>query len=155
MKKLTGIAAAALMAATVAGTAAIPTTASAQVTIQFGAPSFWTGERVGAIRNQIWQLDRAIDRADQRNTITNREARQLKRQTRVLRNNYNRFARNGLSLQEVRILQNEVNRVRQQLRLSRLDWDRQDFWQGNNWRDTDLDGVPNRYDRRDRNPNRY
>ena len=167
MKKLTGIAAAALMAATV-GTAAIPTAASAQVSIRFGQPGFWTGERLNTIRQQIWQLDNAVLRADQRDTITNREARQLRRQVQRLRVTYNGYARNGLSFQEVRILQNEVNRVRQQLRLSRLDWDRQDYWQGNRWRDLDLDGVPNRFDRdrdndgvrdgRDRydnNPRRY
>ena len=155
MKKLTGIAAAAVMAATAAGIAAIPTAASAQISIQFGTPQFWTGERVNAIRNQIWQLDRQIQRAEQRRTITNREARMLNRQVRNLQNRYNAYARNGLNFQEVRYLHTQVNQVRQQLRLSRLDWDRQDFWQGNRGRDMDRDGVPNRYDRRDRNPNRY
>lgn len=155
MKKLTGIAAAALMAATVAGTAAIPTAASAQVTLRFGAPGFWTPERTGAIRNQIWQLARAVDRADQRNTITDREAYRLHRQVRNLQYNYNRYNRGGLTMWEVRSLQNEVNRVRQQLRMSRLDWDREDYWTSNRWRDADLDGVPNRYDRYDHNYRRY
>lgn len=155
MKKLTGIAAAALMAATGVGIAAVPTAASAQVTLHFGAPGFWTPERTGAIRNHIWQLDRAITRADQRNAISDREARQLHRQVRNLQYNYNRYTRGGLTLYEVRYLNNEVNRIRQRLRMDRLDWDRQDYWTGNRWRDMDLDGVPNRYDRYDRNARRY
>jgi hypothetical protein len=157
MKKLTGIAAAALMAATVGGGLAVPTAASAQVTIRFGEPRYWTPERTGAIRNQIWQLDNAVDRAERRRTINNREARQLHRQVRNLEYTYNRYARNGLNFAEVRALQNQVNRVRQQLRMDRLDWDREDYWRGNRWRDHDRDndGVPNRFDRHDNNPRRH
>jgi len=171
MKKFTGIAAAALMAATVGGGLAVPTSASAQVTVRFGAPGYWTPQRTNSIRNEIWQLDRAVDRAERRRTITRREARQLDRQVRGLRVQYNRYARNGLTLWEVRALSRDVNQVRRQLRMARLDWDREDYWRGNRYhstrndydgdgirnrydRDIDGDGVPNRRDRYDYNRNR-
>jgi hypothetical protein len=150
MKKLTAYAAAALMSATAAaGVLAVPTAANAQVTIRLGDPGFWTPQRVSSIREQIWRLDRQIDRAAQRGTISRREAFQLNRQVRFLRNQYNTSARNGLTFSEVRYLQDRVNRIRVRLRMDRLDWDRQDFWTTDRWRsvDRDWDGVPNRYDR--------
>lgn len=149
MKKITGIAAAAMMAATAAGIAAIPTAASAQVTIRLGEPRFWTPERTGAIRQQIWGLDRQIDRATQRGRLDRREAFRLKRNVQSLRNQYQVYARNGLNFQEVRVLQGRINEIRTRLRLDRLDWDREDYWRGNDWRnvDRDYDGVPNRMDR--------
>lgn len=163
MKKFTGIAAAALMAATVGGALTVPTAADAQITIRFGEPRYWNQERVGAIRQQIWQLDRQIDRAAERRVISRTEAAQLNRQVRALQNTYNSYARNGLTLAEVRTLQNQINRVRTRLRLERLDWDREDYWRGNRWRDFDRIGAPNRVgrdrdndgvpDNRDRFPN--
>lgn len=153
MKKLTALAASALMAATALGAVAIPTAASAQVTIRFGAPGYWTPERSNAIRQQIWNLDRAIDRATQNRTITRRESVNLRRSVAGLRNQYQMFNRNGLNFQEVRILQGRVNNIRTRLRLERADWDREDYWRGNNWRgDRDGDGVPNRMDPRPNRP---
>jgi hypothetical protein len=153
MKKITALAASALMAATALGAVAIPTAASAQVTIRFGAPGYWTPERSNAIRQQIWNLDRAIDRAARNRTITRREAVNLRRSVANLRNQYQMFNRNGLNFQEVRILQGRVNNVRTRLRLERADWDREDYWRGNNWRgDRDGDGVPNRMDPRPNRP---
>lgn len=152
MKKITALAASALMAATALGAAAIPTAASAQVTIRFGAPGYWTPERTNAIRNQIWQLDRAIDRAERNRRISRQEARSLNRDVRALRNQYQVYSRNGLNFQEVRYLQDRVNRVRNRLRMERLDWDREDYWRGDRWRDRDGDGVPNRMDPRPNRP---
>jgi hypothetical protein len=152
MKKITALTASALMAATALGAAAIPTAASAQVTIRFGAPGYWTPERTNAIRNQIWQLDRAIDRAERNRRISRQEARSLNRDVRALRNQYQVYSRNGLNFQEVRYLQDRVNRVRNRLRMERLDWDREDYWRGDRWRDRDGDGVPNRMDPRPSRP---
>lgn len=164
MKKLTALASAALMAATALGAAAIPTAASAQVSIQFGGPGYWTPERSNSIRTQIWALDRDIDRAERNRTITRRESSGLRRDVRNLQNQFQVYNRNGLNFQEVRTLQQRVNNVRTRLRLERADWDREDYWRGNRWRDGDRDGVPNRFDRdrdgdfipngRDRRPNR-
>lgn len=153
MKKLTALAASALMAATALGAAAIPTAASAQVTIRFGAPGYWTPERTNAIRQQIWNLERDIDRATRNGRLSRGEARSLRNNVRSLRNQYQVFSRNGLSFQEVRVLQDRVNRIRTRLRMERLDWDREDYWRGNNWRgDRDGDGVPNRMDPRPNRP---
>lgn len=153
MKKLTALAASALMAATALGAAAIPTAASAQVTIRFGAPGYWTPERTNAIRQQIWNLERDIDRATRNGRLSRGEARSLRNNVRSLRNQYQVFSRNGLNFQEVRVLQDRVNRIRTRLRMERLDWDREDYWRGNNWRgDRDGDGVPNRMDPRPNRP---
>lgn len=153
MKKLTALTVSALMAATALGAVAIPAAANAQVTIRFGAPGYWTPERSNAIRQQIWRLDRDVDRAAQRGTITRREAVGLRRDVQRLRNQYNVYSRNGLNFQEVRTLQTRVNQVRTRLRLERADWDREDYWRGNRWqRDRDGDGVPNRMDPRPNRP---
>jgi hypothetical protein len=153
MKKITALTASALMAATALGAVAIPAVANAQVTIRFGAPGYWTPERSNAIRQQIWRLDRDIDRAAQNRRITRREEVGLRRDVQWLRNQYNAYSRNGLSFQEVRTLQARVNQVRTRLRLERADWDREDYWRGNRWqRDRDGDGVPNRMDPRPNRP---
>lgn len=151
MNKITALAASALMAATALGAVAMPTAASAQVTIRFGTPGYWTPDRSNAIRQQIWNLDRAVDRATQNRTITRSESVRLRRDVASLRNQYQVFNRNGLNFQEVRILQGRVNSVRTRLRLERADWDREDYWRGNNWRG-DRDGVPNRVDPRPNRP---
>ena len=140
------------MAATALGAVAIPATANAQVTVRFGGPGYWTPERSGAIRNQIWDLDRAVDRAARNRTITPREARNLRRDVANLRNQFQIYNRNGLTFQEVRVLQGRVNTVRARLRMERLDWDREDYWRGNRWRDRDGDGIPNRVDPRPNRP---
>ncbi len=153
MNKITAFAASALMAATALGAVAMPTAASAQVSARFGGPGYWTPERSNAIRQQIWNLDRAIDLATQNRTVTRRESDGLRRDVANLRGQYQMFNRNGLNFQEVRILQGRVNTVRTRLRLERADWDREDYWRGNNWRgDRDGDGVPNRMDRRPNRP---
>lgn len=153
MKKITALTASALMAATALGAVAIPAAANAQVTIRFGAPGYWTPERSNAIRQQIWRLDRDIDRAAQNRRITRREEVGLRRDVQWLRNQYNAYSRNGLNFQEVRTLQTRVNQVRTKLRLERADWDREDYWRGNRWqRDRDGDGIPNRMDPRPNRP---
>lgn len=153
MKKITALAASALMAATALGAVAIPATANAQVTIRFGAPGYWTPERANSIRQQIWRLDQDVDRAAQRGTISRREAMGLRRDVSNLRNQFQVYNRNGLNFQEVRVLQGRVNQVRTRLRLERADWDREDYWRGNRWqRDRDGDGIPNRVDPRPNRP---
>jgi hypothetical protein len=153
MKKITALTMSALMAATALGAVAMPAAANAQVTIRFGAPGYWTPERSNAIRQQIWRLDRDIDRAAQNRRITRREEVGLRRDVQWLRNQYQAYSRNGLNFQEVRTLQTRVNQVRTRLRLERADWDREDYWRGNRWqRDRDGDGVPNRMDPRPNRP---
>jgi predicted RNase H-like nuclease (RuvC/YqgF family) len=76
------------------------------------------------IRQDINQIERQIVRAEQRRTISRREARNLKQEATELRQTYRRYNRNGLSRAEVRVLEREVNELRRQLRLEQRDWDR-------------------------------
>lgn len=76
------------------------------------------------IQSDINQLQNQIQRAQQRRTISPREATGLRRDARRAQQNYNRYSRNGLTLAEVRTLEAQVNTVRQRLRLERRDWDR-------------------------------
>ena len=75
------------------------------------------------IQGDINQLERQIQRSQQRNVISQREGQRLRRDALQLQRNLNRFSRNGLDRNEVRQLEVAVNQVRQQLRLERRDWD--------------------------------
>ena len=75
------------------------------------------------IQTDINQLERRIDRAAQRRTISPREATGLQRQAIRLQRLYNRYSRNGLDRREVADLEVRVNRLHQRLRLERRDWD--------------------------------
>ena len=75
------------------------------------------------IQSDINQLDNRIDRAARRGTISRREANGLNRQALRLQRLYNRYSRNGLTRSEVAELEVQVNRLHQQLRYERRDWD--------------------------------
>ena len=75
------------------------------------------------IRTDINQLQSQIQRAAQRRTISQREAVALRRQAVDVRQRLAQYNRNGLSRQEVAVLELRVNQVRQNLRLERRDWD--------------------------------
>lgn len=75
------------------------------------------------IQGDINQLERQIQRSQQRNVISQREGQRLRRDALQLQRNLNRFSRNGLDRNEVRQLEVAVNQVRQHLRLERRDWD--------------------------------
>jgi hypothetical protein len=162
MTKLTALAAAGLLAGTLAAGIAAP--AQAQGRYGWGSPGFYDADRSARIREQIWDLDDDLELADRRGFISDSDVFSLRREVRALRNWYEMSARNGLSFQEVRYLQDRVNRIRDKLRLERYSWDREDYWRGygntGTWddrngyteptrsdRDWDNDGVPNRIDR--------
>ena len=75
------------------------------------------------IRSDINQLQSQIQTAAQRRTISQREAVTLRRQAVDIRQLLAQYNRNGLSRQEVTALESRINRVRQNLRLERRDWD--------------------------------
>lgn len=75
------------------------------------------------IQNDINQLERRIQRAQQRRTISAREAAGLRRDALNVQRLYNRYVRNGLTRAEVSALEAQVNRLHQRLRLERRDWD--------------------------------
>ena len=82
-----------------------------------------TPERGAAIRRDVTQLDRQIDRAAARRTISRREEAGLRRQANEVQRLYASYARNGLTRSEVVALEQRVNSVRAALRMERADWD--------------------------------
>lgn len=83
-----------------------------------------TPARDAEIRQDIGQLNNAINRAAQRRTISPREAGNLRSQARDIQRMYANYQRGGLSRHEVQNLQSRVNTVRVALRMERRDWDR-------------------------------
>ena len=107
MRKLTFAASAALaLAATVA-------------TPAMAAPNWHNGNE---IRRDISQLDNRIERALHNRTISRIEAQRLQRNVDQLQRLYSIYSRNGLSRAEVQSLQIRIDRVEQQLRNERNDW---------------------------------
>ncbi|MDE8653084.1 hypothetical protein [Novosphingobium album (ex Liu et al. 2023)] len=114
VKSLTRIVAPALVAALGLG-AAMPATA-------FAADRH-TPVRNAAIRTDINDLNRDIDRAAARRTISAREAASLKRDASQVRYLYGQYSRNGLTVAETRTLQARVDRIHIALRAERRDRD--------------------------------
>lgn len=130
MHKLTKIMIPALAAATMLGTAG---TASAQ---HYPAPHYpaqsrhaeyhmghGTPARAEAIRNQLAQLEMRVNRNDNRDRISEREAASLRREIRDVRSQLRAFNRNGLDNREFRILETRIDRVRDRLHIERSDRD--------------------------------
>jgi hypothetical protein len=76
------------------------------------------------IQGQIGQLANQISRAQQRGAISPREANGLRRQASVLQRNYHVLARDGLTRREFTLLQNQVQKIRHNLRVERRDMNR-------------------------------
>lgn len=83
-----------------------------------------TPARNSEIRQDINSLNKAIDRAAARRTISPREASRLRTDARQVQRLYASYSRDGLSRREVQALQTRVNSVRVSLRMERRDWDR-------------------------------
>jgi sensor domain CHASE-containing protein len=75
------------------------------------------------IQGDINQLQNQIQRAQQRRTISQREAIGLRRDATNLQRTYNNYLRGGLNRTEVAALQTQVNRIHLRLKLERRDWD--------------------------------
>jgi len=114
----------ALATATVASTAVIATPAMAQSSRAYQPGRGHQQVIHREIRQDINELERRIQRAQQRRTISAREAVALRRQAIQIRQLHARYARNGLNRNEVRELQTRINRVHRQLRFEQRDWDR-------------------------------
>lgn len=76
-----------------------------------------------AIRTQIEQLERRIQRTDGRDRISEREAASLRRAVQSLRQQYRDYSRNGLTQREAQVLQSRIQQVRQRLGAERRDDD--------------------------------
>lgn len=86
------------------------------------AQSGWTPGRSNAIRNQIDELQRRVERNDNRNRISEREAAGLRRDVTDLRYQFRDYNRNGLSRMEWNRLQSRIDSIRVRLRIERSDW---------------------------------
>ena len=80
-----------------------------------------TPARDHAIRADIESLRARIDRAAARHAISYREAHGLRRDASRIRQLYARYARDGLSRNEMRVLKARVDRVQYALRQERRD----------------------------------
>ncbi|MCB2060439.1 MAG: hypothetical protein R3E09_12125 [Novosphingobium sp.] len=111
MRKLTKIIVPALCAAMALG-AAVP------------AQAYPTQGRNQSIASQIDELQRAVNRNDRRDAISEREARSLRSDVRQLSKQYRLYSRNGLSRAEYRILDKRIDSIRAKLHVERHDRDR-------------------------------
>ena len=106
-----------VISALIAGAAVVATPASAQ---SWG----YTRYNASGISQQINQLHNQIARAQQRRTISPREANGLRRQATQVQRNFRRYSRNGIDRREASILQSQIQQVRYALRVERRDADR-------------------------------
>lgn len=79
--------------------------------------------QANAIRTQIEQLERRIQRTDGRDRISEREAATLRRAVYNLRQQYRDFSRNGLTQRETQVLQSRIQQLRQRIGYERRDDD--------------------------------
>lgn len=121
MRKLTKIIVPALAAVAALGTAGA---ASAQPWRDNG-PGWHHGTpaRADAIRSQIDELQQRINRNDNRDRISEREAWGLRRDVRDLRDQFRAFNRDGLNDREFRTLQVRIDRIKARLHVERNDRD--------------------------------
>jgi len=124
MPKLTKILVPALAIAATLGTAGA---ASAQPYGGYDHGRDWgnhhTPARAEAIRNQIAMLEQRVNRNDNRDRISEREAWGLRREVRDIREQFRVFNRDGLNDREFRILQNRIDRAKDRLHVERNDRD--------------------------------
>lgn len=85
--------------------------------------AYQTPARNAEIRQDINGLNRQIDRAQARRTISPREATGLRRDARELQRLYARYARGGLSRDEYRTLERRVGAIHARLHFEKHDRD--------------------------------
>ena len=82
-----------------------------------------TPARAEAIRHQIAQLDRAVDRSDWRDRISEREAAGIRRDVQNLQWQFRNYNRNGLNNREMAVLESRIHSIRARLHMERRDRD--------------------------------
>jgi predicted RNase H-like nuclease (RuvC/YqgF family) len=82
-----------------------------------------TPGRANAIRAQIDDLQRRIERNDNRDRVSEREAAGLRREIRDIRDQFRVFSRDGLNNREFRTLEVRIDRLKARLRVERNDRD--------------------------------
>jgi len=101
-------------------------TVAAAIGLATAAPvqAKWTPIRAEHIRSEIDALEAHVNRADNRDRISEREARDLRRRIADLRGQFHRFNANGLNQAETRKLQARIDKLRARLRMEKHDWNR-------------------------------
>ena len=84
-------------------------------------------ERPGALRSEIAQLDRQIDRAEARRIISQREAARLSGQVDRLESTFRSYARGGFTRFELASLDSRIEAVKRQLAVQARDDDRRGY----------------------------
>ncbi|MCB2076924.1 MAG: hypothetical protein KDE55_04395 [Novosphingobium sp.] len=100
--------------------------ASAMVMVALAVPAQagWTPVRTEIIRDDIEALEHAIDKADRKDRISEREAANLRARVHGLRQQFRAFNANGLSRAEMKKLEKRINNIRSRLQMEKVDWDR-------------------------------
>ena len=108
---------------------------------------------VRSLQAQIDQVQRHIDRLDQRNILSEREAGRLRNESRDIERQLRYVARNGLNPYEANSVQRRISRLEQRVAYEARDgnrWgynDRRDRWSDrDNWSDRDRDGRNDRWE---------
>lgn len=130
----------------------------------YGAPygNAYGYNNYGQIRSldaRISQLQRQIQRLDQRNLLSNREAARLRAQAWDVRNDLRRAARDGLNYNEANRFQQRIAQLDFRIQREARDWNNRwgNRYGNRNWSDRDHDGRDDRWERRrdDRNDRDY
>lgn len=82
-----------------------------------------TPVRSSEVWNDIVQLEQDVNRADARDTISEREAAGIRSEIADLKSDYYRLNRNGLTAGEANSLENRIHRLRERLHNERDDRD--------------------------------
>lgn len=82
-----------------------------------------TPQRAEAIRNQIENLQRDVNRNDNRDRISEREAAALRSDVASLQSQFRTFNRNGLDNREMVTLERRIQNIRGRLHVERKDHD--------------------------------
>ena len=83
----------------------------------------WTPVRAEIVRDGIDALAADINRADTNDTISEREAADLRARLESLRGEFQRLNSNGLTRAELGSLESRTNYIRSRLNMERVDWD--------------------------------
>jgi septal ring factor EnvC (AmiA/AmiB activator) len=103
--------------------ALMPTLAAAVLFAGAGEAMARTPQRAEAIRHQIEELRRDVNRSDNRNRVSEREAAGLRRDVDQLQRLLRDYNRDGLSNWEMRNLENRIQSIRARLHNERHDRD--------------------------------
>jgi cell division protein FtsB len=107
--------------------------------------------QVRSLQVRINNLERHIARLDNRDRLSEREARRLRYEANVLERRLRSAAYNGLSYREAQDLNYRLSRLEQRVRYEVRDGNRRPGWNpgwnGGSYYDRDRDGLDDRYER--------